>query len=68
MRVVCINNGNNDYLTIGKTYEGTDLDQHYQIRDDSGDLWNYHAHRFIPEQHIIRDNKLKQLIDEAVSN
>jgi len=69
MRVVCINTGNNDYLTVGKTYEvHADFGIFYQLRDNTGDLWNYHKTRFIPEVHIIRDNKLNQLIDETVSN
>jgi hypothetical protein len=47
--IECVDKGNNRRLTLGKTYEVTDIDignDRYFIRDDSGVEGSYYRSRF----------------------
>jgi hypothetical protein len=69
MKIVCINNRNNEYcLTIGKTYNAFDDDGDYYIKDDDNHKWWYSKECFKPLFEIRNDKIDKLLNDDYICN
>jgi hypothetical protein len=65
MKVVCIDNKDCDYITIGKTYEVININEYeYNIIDDCGDdYWDYDI-EFFKTLSDIRNEKINKLLGE----